>query len=108
MQEDVLEKNLHFVLKTIGANCISMSDLASQRIKNENWLLTLMMDMFDYKIVLPSIMEFNAKALFFIITSKIGSPEYLNWGQAILAESNGYWIHSAKPYGHVKPESRRC
>ena len=82
MQEDVLEKNLHFVLKTIGANCISMSDLASQRIKNENWLLTFDDGyVSDYKIVLPLLVKFNAKALFFIITSKIGSPEYLNWGQ---------------------------
>ena len=74
MQEDVLEKNLHFVLKTIGANCISMSDLASQRIKNENWLLTFDDGyVSDYKIVLPLLVKFNAKALFFIITSKIGS-----------------------------------
>ena len=66
-----------------------MSDLASQRIKNENWLLTFDDGyVSDYKIVLPLLVKFNAKALFFIITSKIGSPEYLNWGQVrFLAES---------------------
>ena len=98
--EDINIKIFSFILNKIGKSC-TLLDGNQDSSNNLSWVLTFD-DGFssDYKIVLPILNKHEVNALFFIVPSLIGSPNYLSWDQVSILSNNGMEIgsHSLNHY----------
>lgn len=78
--EDVREQDFRVILREIRSGCAipGVTTLSTR----SGWVLTFDDgNISDYEVVFPLLLESNVKALFFIISDRIGDEGYLNWTQ---------------------------
>jgi len=99
--EDVSIEKLLFLLDKISGSTCSLNDIVESKVTDPSWLLTFD-DGFssDVEIALPLLKSFNVSAIFFIVTSYIGKPNYLSKNQIIDLANCGMSIgsHSVNHY----------
>lgn len=91
--EDVKVSNLELIAKELNELAITTQEL---NINSKScWLITFDDgNGSDYSLALPILLKFNAKAIFFIVTSYIGKAGYLSWDQVRGLHSKGMEIGS--------------
>ncbi|MBC8052943.1 MAG: polysaccharide deacetylase family protein [Sphingobacteriaceae bacterium] len=91
--EDVHVDHFRYLVERIASNAVTTSELENS--SDKAWVITFD-DGFesDYSIALPILLKHNARAVFFIVPSFIGKPEYMTWDQVKNLHANGMEIGS--------------
>ena len=93
--EDILTEDFSFILKRIGSSFRLLGEQSETNACARSWLLTFDDgNASDYDIALPLLQKYNVKATFFIVTSWVGKPGYLNWEQIKYLDLAGMQIGS--------------
>jgi peptidoglycan/xylan/chitin deacetylase (PgdA/CDA1 family) len=81
--EDINVKIFNSIVRHIAKGWVTFEDTASYPTGlSRNWLLTFDDgNSSDYEIVFPALKDAGIKAVFFLITGKVGLPGYLSWEQ---------------------------
>ncbi len=81
--EDIDEKTFISIVRHIAEGWVVFEDSIGHRAGlSRNWLLTFDDGhSSDYEIVFPTLQDAGIKAVFFLITGRVGSPGYLSWEQ---------------------------
>tara|TARA_B100001964_G_C14105777_1_gene541454 strand:- start:307 stop:1044 length:738 start_codon:yes stop_codon:yes gene_type:complete len=92
--EDISTSLFSFLINRIKKSCIAFGEQNNLN-QDVSWVLTFD-DGFssDYEIALPLLMEKEMQALFFIVPSYVGRPNYLTWKQIKSLSDNGMEIGS--------------
>ena len=102
--EDVTPDILRKIILHIGNNWVTFSKDASEERPNsrKNWLLTFD-DGYasDYEIVFPILQATGVRAVFFVITERVGEKSYLTWGQIREMHQHGM-IFGSHSHSHQK------
>lgn len=81
--EDIDEKTFLSIVRHIAEGWVVFGEGVGYRAGiSRNWLLTFD-DGYssDYEIVFPTLQDAGIRAVFFLITGRVGSPGYLSWEQ---------------------------
>lgn len=81
--EDIDLKTFNSIVSHIAKGWVTFEDIACQRTGlSRNWLLTFDDGhSSDYEIVFPTLQDAGIKAVFYLITGRVGFPGYLSWEQ---------------------------
>lgn len=82
--EDIQHDTFLSIARHISGHSVTIEQHTSSRVGDlRRWLLTFDDGhASDYEIVFPALESADLRAVFFLITSRIGTPGYLSWNQA--------------------------
>ena len=93
--EDIPLENFTLILNKIHSSCLSLDQLINAKSNDISWLLTFDDGFYsDYELVLPLLIKYKINAIFFIVTSFVGQPNYMTWEQIRSLSDNGMVIGS--------------
>ena len=81
--EDIDEKTFISIVRHVAEGWAVFDDSVGHRAGlSRNWLLTFDDGhSSDYEIVFPALQDAGIRAVFFLITGRVGAPGYLSWEQ---------------------------
>lgn len=102
--EDVLISSFKTILNKDPSSYITINSLSNLKESKSKFMYMITFDdgyLSDYKIVLPLLEALSIKATFFITTSNIGKPNYLDWKMVNEMHEKGH-IFGSHGHNHLK------
>ncbi len=110
MRPDMLERQILF-LKANGYTPISLADLETACRAGKSSIQKPVMLTFDdgyldnYENLFPLLKKYNVPALIFLITDRIGTPEYMSWEQIKEMQASGLVSFGSHSLSHRRLRS---
>ena len=102
--EDITVSTLEKVFSKDPNSYITLQDMSDKLIDSNEFLYMVTFDdgyLSDYTIVFPLLKSLGIKATFFINTSNIGKPDFLDWKMVIEMQEKGN-IFGSHGHNHLK------